>query len=278
MNHLMKLNERIIKTILLGVAVVLLVSLWIFRLKSGPERVVEQLLEYHQKRVDHLAPSEYQRFCNILTAYLPRETIRELCEHKWMPYCFVKLDESHSEQLRLLVTGQPCGAAPCTSYLRFYVFSEAKQNQLSEFKVGVRLEIDQVTIGSNQLFPGIPICVVTTHPLVGGPPIGKLYYAILHDRVMFIRQEDESGRLLAPYLGFADSAGPVFPNRSKEDWVLRLNSQNPLDVIESLNWHLVEYEGRHRLTPIDSETLNIVRMLKTSKNPWLVEMATKLVD
>ena len=118
------------------------------------------------------------------------------------------------------------------------------------------------------------------------------YYALIDDRFVMVRLEDNKKRLAQNhYRWHSPPKGPAVPRRTRDEWIRSLSSENPVEQLATLVWlsgvHLSSKEARqedvNQETVEDSklfeavrdsvETKKAIRELANSKNSWVQEYA-----
>lgn len=120
----------------------------------------------------------------------------------------------------------------------------------------------------------------------------RQYYAVLGDRMVLVRLEDDEGRLVRNHYAWSTPPkGPPVPRRTEEEWIRSLSSADPVEQLATLVWlsgtHLPS--GEPRRENVDQEsveearlfeavrdappTRNALRKFMGSKNPWVREYA-----
>jgi len=151
--------------------------------------------------------------------------------------------------------------------------------------------------------PLIRITVTSTGPFVivpAGDPVpafstpGHIHqlYAVRHDRVVLMRLENHEHLAMGPsYAWSAPTMGPKIRSRTPDQLARSLESEDPIDVLETLLWlsghHLTSSEPRRaninqesiehsklfELVHGRADVRDRLEMLKHSENPWIRDYA-----
>jgi len=205
----------------------------------------------------------------------------------------------------IVLEADPGGSIPGWSGIQVHVFDKGwKRLTKQAFPTGYRSFLKEVSlVKDNPLKQELLVAKVTSsgpfikdgdkkRPAFEQGDFQRQYYALLNDKLVLVRLEDDNGQLAQAHYRFRmSSKGPAVPNRTRDDWVRSLNSANPVEKLATLVWlsgmHLssseTRYENHSQESVEDSklfeavrdtvETKKALRELANSKNSWIQEYA-----
>ena len=200
---------------------------------------------------------------------------------------------SKSGRKRFLVfEGQPLLSQPGVSTVRIHLFdASGKRMHQWAFSTGWRIDLDSASISYNQ---GLAAHVITinTSPAIHGREVAKQHFALVDDRLHFIRMEGPKGQVLDnDYEHPNKTLGNAPKAKSGEDWLRRLQSKNKCEVLAALmflggrhldpprkepGYHLEEIEQARMVRKLrsDQKAAQFIRRYMKSDSKWIAEAAT----
>ncbi len=210
----------------------------------------------------------------------------------------------------ILLEAYPGYDVPDMSFMCIQVFDKKwKRCVRQTISTGYRMKLDSVEGAmDNSLKQFVLVAKVSsTGPFVVLPDgkrpafeqgaFQRQYYAMLEDRVVLVRLDDDTGQLAQNHYRWrSPSKGPPVPKRTREEWIRSLESESPVRQLETLVWltgtHLPSTQERSEHANQESvedstvfeavrdaqETSKALRSLKDSKVEWVSEYATLALD
>jgi hypothetical protein len=207
----------------------------------------------------------------------------------------------------VLLEGYPGFEIPGVSSMRIHIFdTKWKRIKKQEFLTGYRMRLTRITLATENPLgrPLVVARVVSTGPfqIVNGVErpafeageFQRQYYALCGGEFAMVRLEDHKGKIVPNHYRWrAPTKGPEVPERTREEWIGTLTSDDPAAQLATLVWltgaHLSSKAPRAANVNQESvahselfeavrdagETRKALRDLAESENPWVREYAVE---
>jgi hypothetical protein len=252
------------------------------------------------RKFDERATAEFQKEVEALTGDKPQK--KEWWSYKpWWVKPFATGNAAW-----LFLEAYPGYDVPDVSSVQVHVFDKNwKRLAKQSFPTGYRFSLEEVALARDNPLKQILLVakVESTGPFIVRRGEKKRpafeqgdyqfqYYALLGDRFVMVRLEDDKKKLARNHYRWQTPLkGPAVPKRTREEWVRSLNSKNPVEQLAIMVWlsgeHLSSKETRrqdaNQESVEDSRLLEAVRdavgtkkalrELTSSRNSWVQEYA-----
>jgi hypothetical protein len=207
------------------------------------------------------------------------------------PWHVWKFSTAKNEARYAVFSGQPIFMIPGTSSASIHLVSPSGADIGSwSFSTGWRIDIKSAGMSFDDKLQA-QVVTVSTAPAINGRDVAKQYFALVDDKLYFIRMEDSKGRLIRNYyLSPNHTLGGRLPAKTVADWSALLESPKLPLRLAALTYlsgtHMNPDSPRERVfseTVEDAELARAFRMAEPTKkrienyrqsdNSWLKEAA-----